>query len=106
MTVLPEYWLRLWGAKYQVIFHAGEPADTVFLVERGIVASAGRLLAPSGILGLSLYVMGSGSGGSSSGSGGSGKSATGDERSRVWDHTARTLTYTNLLTLQRSHLAR
>lgn len=86
----------------QMIFHAGEPAETVFVVERGIVASAGRLLAPGGILGLSLYVMGSGSGGS----GGKRASAAGDERSRVWDHTARTLTYANLLTLQRSQLAR
>jgi CRP-like cAMP-binding protein len=80
-----------------VIFHTGEAADTIYIVERGIVASHGRLLAPGGVLGLALYVMGS-----TAGSVGAGK----DERSRVWDHTARTLTYANLLTLPRQHLAR
>ena len=79
-----------------MIFHTGEAADTIYIVERGIVASHGRLLAPGGVLGLALYVMGSSSGGVA------GK----DERSRVWDHTARTLTYANLLTLPRQQLAR
>ena len=83
----------------QVIFHTGEAADTIYIVERGIVASHGRLLAPGGVLGLALYVMGSSSGGGADG-------ADKDERSRVWDHTARTLTYANLLTLPRQHLAR
>jgi CRP-like cAMP-binding protein len=83
----------------QVIFHTGEAADTIYIVERGIVASHGHLLAPGGVLGLALYVMGSSSGGGADG-------ADRDERSRVWDHTARTLAYANLLTLPRRQFAR
>ena len=85
-----------------MIFHTGEAADTIYIVERGIVASHGRLLAPGGVLGLALYVMSSSSGGVAASNAGAGK----DERSRVWDHTARTLTYANLLTLPRQQLAR
>ena len=84
------------------MFHSGEAADTIYIVERGIVASHGRLLAPGGVLGLALYVMGSTAGSGAASSVGTGK----DDRSRVWDHTARTLTYANLLTLPRQHLAR
>ncbi len=84
---------------WQVVFHAGEPAELLYIVERGVVASAGRLLAPGGILGLSHFAMGSYGGG---GGGGGGD----DADCHDWDHTGRTLTYCNLLTLRRTALAR
>ncbi len=75
-----------------------------------MVASRGRLLAPGGMLGLRLFIMGFRLPGSASRSaaGGIGGSAadSGDEDCHTWDHTARTMTYTNLLTLRCTALIR
>lgn len=41
----------------QVVFHRGEAADALFLVERGVVASGGALHGPGAILGLDLAML-------------------------------------------------
>ena len=105
--------LTKWMIPLQVVFHANEPADLLYIVERGVVASAGHLLPPGSILGLSDFMLGyqygaAGRTPSSGGSSGATSSTTGSAASdkMVWGHSSRTLTYANLLTLKRSALTR
>ena len=73
----------------QAIFRAGDPRDHILIVERGNVASRGRMLGPGGLMGLKLALLGT-----EEGAPGSAAS------SPVWDHTAVSLSYVNVLTLQ------
>lgn len=41
----------------QVVFHGGEAADALYVVERGVVASGGALHGPGAILGLDLAML-------------------------------------------------
>lgn len=70
----------------QAIFRAGEPREHILIVERGNVASRGRLLGAGGLMGLKLALMGVSDGAPM-------------VSSAVWDHTAVSLSYVNVLTL-------
>jgi hypothetical protein len=81
----------------QAVFRAGEPRAHIFIVERGSVASRGRMLGPGGLMGLKLALL---HGASDHGGGKLGVAAAAAEGSAVWDHTAVSLSYVNMLTLR------
>ena len=77
------------------MFRAGDLRAHIFIVERGSVASRGRMLGPGGLMGLKLALLH----GPSEHSGNPGGTVA-DDSTALWDHTAVSLSYVNMLTLR------
>ncbi len=78
------------------MFRAGDPRADIFIVERGSVASRGRMLGPGGLMGLKLALL---HGAAEHGRQPESEGAAGDGAA-TWDHTAVSLSYVNMLTLR------
>ena len=81
---------------HQAVFRAGDPRADIFIVERGSVASRGRMLGPGGLMGLKLALL--------HGAVDRGRKAedttAAEDSAATWDHTAVSLSYVNMLTLR------
>ncbi len=83
----------------QAVFRAGDPRVDIFIVERGSVASRGRMLGPGGLMGLKLALLHSAA---EHGRQPGGESDV-EDGAATWDHTAVSLSYVNMLTLSCQH---
>ena len=80
----------------QAVFRSGDPRTDIFIVERGSVASRGRMLGPGGLMGLKLALL---HGTAEHGGKPQGELSL-EDGAATWDHTAVSLSYVNMLTLR------